>query len=103
MVSDAAVTAMAGRELIDGPCMLTVDFYMPRPKWHFGKSGLRSSAPRYPTTRPDATKLLRSTEDAMRGIVWRDDSQVVRQNVCKWYADHKPAQCEIVITDLSRG
>jgi Holliday junction resolvase RusA-like endonuclease len=36
-------------------------------------------------TRPDATKLWRPTEDALTGIVWRDDSQIIRQLVRKRY------------------
>jgi Holliday junction resolvase RusA-like endonuclease len=35
---------------------------------------------------PDTTKLVRSTEDALKGICWRDDSQVVYQVASKEYA-----------------
>jgi Holliday junction resolvase RusA-like endonuclease len=39
----------------------------------------------YPTNPPDATKLLRSTEDALTGIVWKDDKLIVDQLVSKNY------------------
>lgn len=87
--------------LIDGPVSLAVTFVVPRPKGHFGARGLRPSAPAYPTTRPDVTKLLRAVEDALTGIVWRDDAQVVEQVAFKVYGE--PARCEIAIAPLSTG
>ena len=70
---------------------LSVDFWLPRPKSHYGTgknaTQLKSTAPRYHTTIPDATKLLRCLEDALTGILWRDDAQIVSQTVTKRYAD----------------
>lgn len=75
---------------LDGPLYLYVDFHMPRPKGHFGRNGVKASAPAYPTSKPDATKLLRCIEDALTGILWRDDAQIVMQSVSKIYADKQP-------------
>lgn len=81
---------------IEGPVRVLVTFLMPRPLGHFGKRGLRDSAPAYPTTRPDASKLWRSTEDALKGIAWLDDAQVVTQTILKRYATGAPgAQLEV--------
>jgi Holliday junction resolvase RusA-like endonuclease len=41
----------------------------------------------HPTVKPDLTKLLRAVEDALTGVVWRDDSQIIHQVVNKEYAD----------------
>lgn len=90
-----------GDSLVSGPLMLAVRFVVPRPKGHYGARGLRPSAPAYPTTRPDITKLLRAVEDALTGIVWRDDAQVVEQVARKVYGE--PARCEIAVTPLSTG
>ena len=83
-----AITMMEGPP-ITGPVDLSVVFVMPRPKKHFftGKRSnvLRPDAPAHHVHAPDATKLLRSTEDALKGIVWVDDSQVVSQTVMKRY------------------
>lgn len=69
---------------------LDVLFIMPRPKSHYrtGKHAheLRQDAPKHHISKPDSTKLLRSTEDAMTGIVWHDDSAVAIQAVEKRYA-----------------
>ena len=84
-VAQAAGEAMNGAGLLEGGLSLTVRFYVPRPKAHFGARGLRPSAPDYPTVRPDITKLLRAVEDACTGVVWRDDAQVVAQHAYKQY------------------
>lgn len=82
-VAAHAVVAMAGRDPLTGPLKVTFAFNMPRPGGHYGTgknaSRLKPSAPSWPATRPDATKLVRSAEDACTGIVWRDDAQIVEQ------------------------
>lgn len=97
-----ADTAVANRcPTYGGALVIEVHFRMPRPKWHFGAKGLRPSAPAHHTTKPDATKLLRSTEDALTGIAWRDDSQIVMQTVTKAYcAVGEYPGAEIRITEL---
>lgn len=89
------------RPPLEGPLELQVIFWLPRPKGHYGARGLRPSAPAYPAVRPDATKLLRAVEDAMTGIVWRDDAQVVHQVVGKRYGE--PARTEIQVRELRPG
>lgn len=73
------------------PVLLTLVFYRPRPKGHFGTGRnagrLKDSAPDYPTIMPDLTKLIRATEDGLTGVIWKDDSQVVAQQTFKLYAD----------------
>ena len=75
----------------DGPVRLTIHFYMPRPKGHYGTGRnagrMKSSAPKFHTKKPDSTKLLRSVEDALTGIVYADDSQVVELVVDKQYTN----------------
>jgi len=73
----------------DVPVSIQVEFVMPRPGYHFGKKGLKSSAPRMHTKKPDATKLMRSTEDAIidsRFFV-ADDSLFYSQTIVKLYED----------------
>jgi Holliday junction resolvase RusA-like endonuclease len=87
-----AVVALAAREAYRGqplasPLRICATFFMPRPKGHYGAKGLKASAPRHHTKKPDATKLLRSTEDALTGILWADDAQIAVQIVEKRYAD----------------
>lgn len=73
------------------PVMLHLIFTMPRPKSHYGtgrnSETLKASAPSWPTVKPDLTKMLRAVEDALKGVVWKDDSQVVSQVTLKRYGD----------------
>lgn len=87
--------------LLTGPVSLRVLFRFPRLKGHLGKRGLLPSAPPYPATKPDATKLLRSLEDALTGILWRDDAQVVEQWVAKVYGE--PAGAIVAIEAAPPG
>jgi len=67
-----------------GAVSLSVQFLMPRPKNHFGaRGGLKASAPRHHLQKPDRTKLLRALEDALSGVLWMDDVQVVGGRIGK--------------------
>ena len=81
------------------PLSLTVNFVIPRPKGHYGTGKnadkIKASAPLYPAKKPDATKLLRSTEDALTGIIWRDDAQIVEQVVRKTWGEKSGAWIKV--------
>lgn len=47
---------------------------------------------------PDLSKLLRSTEDAMIGILYHDDSQIVQAKISKDYASDGIERVEIVVS-----
>lgn len=101
-VAQVAGKLMGEQPLLEGPLGLVVTFYLPRPKSHYGARGLKPSAPPWPIVRPDTTKLLRPLEDALTGIVWRDDSQVVVQEAGRVYGE--PARCEVFVSELeARG
>lgn len=76
---------------LSGPLKVSFHFTMPRPKHHYGTGRkatvLKPSAPTGHTSTPDVTKLIRSTEDALKGIAWGDDCQVVAQEAAKLYGD----------------
>ena len=65
-------------EVTGGPVSLLINFYLPK-----GKTVKRE----YPSTKPDIDKLLRCVLDALTGIVYVDDSQVIDVQVAKRYAD----------------
>lgn len=66
----------------DGPLVVRLEFVMPRPT----SLPKKKATPRH-TKRPDIDKLARAMNDAMSGVVWRDDSQIVDQHVSKRYAE----------------
>lgn len=89
-VNDEVRDAFAMRVAFDGEVTLTLHFYLPRPKGHFGTGRnagvLKDSAPRRPTGKPDLDKLVRAVMDAVKGVGYKDDAQVVSLRVDKWYA-----------------
>jgi hypothetical protein len=40
-----------------------------------------------PTARPDVVKLARAAEDALTGVLWADDAQIVDERLAKVYGD----------------
>ena len=101
-VAEAAGREMDSRELLAGPLRLALTFVVARPLGHYGtgrnNGRVRPSAPAYPTTRPDLTKLTRAVEDALTGVVWRDDAQVVLQTIAKVYGE--PARVHVTVTPV---
>lgn len=90
-VAFAAERAMRGDEPLGGPLRFVMTFVFPRPRGHYGTGRnaavLKPSAPKHHTGKPDVTKLVRAAEDALKAIVWKDDSQVVRQAAWKEYGE----------------
>lgn len=65
----------------DVPIRMVVTFYMPRPK----RTKLLC-----PTSRPDLTNLEKTVEDAMNGIVYPDDAQIVEKLSRKEWTTGEP-------------
>ncbi len=88
-VQHAAKEAFSGAPW-ECPIILRLDFLVERPASHYrsGKNShlLKESAPHFPTSKPDSTKLCRGVEDAITSVAWKDDSQIVTQTVTKRYA-----------------
>lgn len=79
-------------------------FRMPRAQWHRNSKGfLVDRAPAWPIKRPDVLKIMRSTEDALTGIVWHDDAQIVQEWIDKKFAGVGEAPgVSIIITCLEK-
>jgi Holliday junction resolvase RusA-like endonuclease len=90
-----AAKAMDNRPLFNGPLIVEFTFFVARPKGHFGKRGLSPSAPPFPAVKPDVLKLARAVEDALSGIVYRDDAQIVAETLLKEYGE--PERVEITV------
>lgn len=107
-VTRAAEQARTEPGVFVGPVYLEIDFYMPRPRSHYGTGRnahlVRDSAPEYPGSRPDLDKLIRAVDDALTASgIWIDDCQVVGLYARKLYAglDRDPG-ADIVIAPLYR-
>lgn len=84
---------------VRAPLEVTFRFISTRPKAHYrsGKNAhlLKADAPQFPAGKPDTTKLIRGTEDALTGILWVDDAQIVRQTASKDWGDAPGAVIEV--------
>lgn len=88
----AITEALTDWTVLDGPLAVAMTFTFDRPKGHYrtGRNAhlLREAAPTRPAGMPDLSKLVRSTEDALTGVVWKDDARVVEYvRLGKWYAE----------------
>ena len=89
----------APRMLIKGPVKFTVRAYFAPPKsmalWK--RSHIVSGEIR-PTVKPDFDNIAKIIADAINGIVWKDDSQVVSHHFEKLYSDNP--RTEVIIEEL---
>ncbi len=87
LIKDAARQAMGVSEPLETPVSLYLYIRVPIPKSHSKKkveaclNGLDQ-----PIKKPDASNILKSVEDGMNGIVYKDDSQIINLHVTKVYS-----------------
>lgn len=86
----AAMQAFSKQIPWEGPLLLLLIFTRVRPKGHYGtgrNAGVLKDWAKdlRPTGKPDVLKLGRAIEDAMNGIVYNDDSQIVEEHLSKVY------------------
>ena len=87
-IQDAAREAMQGQQPLEGPVYVSAAFNMEIPtSWTKGKQSKARSDELMPTAKPDLDNLAKTILDALNGIVYRDDSQVVQMAISKRYSD----------------
>lgn len=70
------------------PVLLFLDLILPIPKsWPEWKKIEALEGNRYPTSKPDLDNLEKAVMDAMDGVVFKDDAQVVGKYSNKYYGD----------------
>ena len=87
-IQDAAREAMQGQQPMEGPVYVSAAFNMAIPtSWTKGKQTQARNDELMPTAKPDLDNLAKTILDALNGIVYRDDSQVVQLAISKRYSD----------------
>lgn len=87
MLQGAAITAMDGRPVMDGPVRVLVEAHFPVPaSWSRAKKVAALLHVVRPTSRPDWENIAKML-DAFNAVVWRDDAQVVEGTIIKRYGD----------------
>lgn len=86
-VALAAQQAMQGRGLMQGAVSVHLLIDCPIPaSWSQKKQAQAKAGQIHPTTKPDIDNVEKAIFDALNGVVWRDDVQVVRVSKAKSYA-----------------
>lgn len=89
-VKAAAIAARNGAAPIDGPIVVRMIFTLPKP------TGAPKTRRTYPCRKPDVSKLVRSTEDALTdaGVI-ADDARIVEyERAAKVYPNEDPEALE---------
>ena len=87
LIRDAAIEAMGASEPLETPVTLYLYIRIPIPKSYSKKraqdclNGLEK-----PIRKPDGSNILKSVEDGMNSIVYKDDSQIVNIHLTKVYS-----------------
>lgn len=87
LVKVKAQEAMQGHEMHTGPVSVEIVMALPVPKsWSKKNTAAALQGGIAPTKKPDTDNCIKAIFDAMNGIVFKDDSQVVVITARKFYA-----------------
>ena len=79
-------------QALQGALKIRIDFYMYIPKNTSKKRRkLKNDKEVLPTKRPDFDNLTKSITDALNGLAFEDDNQIVEAHIYKYYSDEPRA------------
>ena len=85
-----------GLEPYDGPLEVCMEFYRPvQTSVSKKERARRLSGVHRPTVKPDLDNYIKSTSDALNGIIWADDNCIVGLVAEKYYTDKPHLVVEI--------
>lgn len=93
---ELACRAYQNQNILLGPVEVQVHFYLTRPP------SVKQSKRPMPIVPPDLDKLLRGLLDGIgqSGVIWGDDSQVVKIVAYKSYADEINSGATVIISQI---
>ena len=87
LVATAAHGSMRGAEPIKGACHVDMEIRLMVPvSWSARKRNQALDGQILPTKKPDMDNVLKAVFDAINGIVWQDDVQVIQVQASKRYS-----------------
>ena len=94
----AKVLEFNPNKMLKGNIMLSITFYMPRPKSHYRtgryKHLLKKDSPKLHIVKPDIDNLAKFVMDSLQGILWDDDSYICALEARKVYSDKPRTEIE---------
>jgi Holliday junction resolvase RusA-like endonuclease len=87
LIKEAGVQAMGSSKPLETPVTLYLHIRMPIPK-SYSKKRIEAclNGSEQPIKKPDASNILKSVEDGLNGVVYKDDSQIINIHVTKVYS-----------------
>lgn len=86
----------APKKPIDGPVSVSIKIYRQIPKSTTKKDrALFLAGIKRPVVKPDGTNYAKGIEDALNGIIYKDDSQIVDLQVQKYYSDNPRVEISV--------
>ncbi|MDO6747182.1 RusA family crossover junction endodeoxyribonuclease [Gilvimarinus sp. 1_MG-2023] len=86
MIRTLGMQAVGDTQPTEQPIALTLTIVMPIPaSWPAWKRELAESGRLLPTTKPDSDNVEKAVKDALNGVCWRDDAQVVSADKNKFF------------------
>lgn len=82
------------------PLEMIVNAYFEIPKSASKKAKQKMLLEQFPTKKPDADNIIKSIADALNGIAYADDSQIVSATVHKIWSSE--AKAEVIIREVSK-
>lgn len=87
----------APKQPFEGPIQLDLTFYLPIPKSSGIKTKQMISGIILPVKRPDIDNLSYLVVNAMKGIIYEDDSQIVDLNLHKRYGENPKTVVKVIV------
>lgn len=85
-----------GLEPYDGPLEVCMEFYRPvQASLSRKERDRRLSGAHRPTVKPDLDNYIKSTSDALNGILWADDNLIISLQAEKFYSERPRLVVEI--------
>lgn len=97
-----AAAEHAPAALLEGPLGMVLTVYRSIPKsFSKKKAALAEDGELRPVSKPDVDNYLKGVKDALKGVIWKDDSQVVEVFAQKRYSSRP--RIEVKIKDYSKS
>lgn len=98
----AYIANMKGPRIpLDCPVRLSLKIFLPIPKSFSKKKRENAIAGNLrPTKKPDVSNVLKGVEDAIKEIIYKDDSQIVEYGIVgKWYSERPRIEVRIDVVE----
>jgi Holliday junction resolvase RusA-like endonuclease len=96
MIRTVAMDEMAGRQLLDEPIEFVLRAVFTAPaSWSSRKRAMAYTGELKPGKKPDLDNIAKAWNDALNGVVYRDDSLICRMTLDKRYGPQALVVCTV--------